>query len=220
MVTTQQQPLENVSVALVDRNIAANRGDHVALRYKEKRYTYNDLAALTNRSGNLLRRVGAERGSRGLLLVTPSPALVGGLLGAIKIASVPVVLEGHWTPATLKACLDKANPVAIIVDQARVAELEAAVGPQPPKILVVGGDTGKYESLVSLLREMPSSLTVEAVTATTPAVMICAGGDATTVTHAELAAAIAEGSGVNRVLASWSLLGLLKEFARGQEVSV
>lgn len=219
MVMTQRQLVENTSIALVDRNIAANRGDHVALRYKEKRYTYNDLAALTNRAGNLLRRVGAERGSEVLLLIAPSPALVGSLLGAIKIAAVPLMLEGDWTPA-LKACVDRAKPVAIIVDQARVAELEAAVGPQLPKTLVVGADAGKYESLVTLLREMPSSLTAEAVFNTAPALMICGGAELTIVTHAELAAAIAGGSEVNHALASWSLLPLLKKFARGQEVSV
>lgn len=220
MVMTRHQSVENASIALVDRHIAANRGDHVALRYKDKRYTYNDLAALANRSGNLLRRAGVERGGGVLLLVAPSPALVGSLLGAIKIAAVPLVPEGDWTPAALKACAEKARPLAIIADQAGVAGLDAAVGPQLPKTFVVGSHAGRHESFVALLREMPSSLTAEAVAEAAPALMICGGTGLTTVTHAELAAATAGGTEVNRALASWRLLPLLKAFARGEEASV
>ena len=54
----------NATTLIVDRHITANAGDQLALRYGEKRYSYNDLAALINRAGNMMRRFGAGSGDK------------------------------------------------------------------------------------------------------------------------------------------------------------
>ena len=52
----------NAAMLIVDRHIAENAGDRLALRYGDKRYSYHDLAALMNRAGNMLRRFGIGSG--------------------------------------------------------------------------------------------------------------------------------------------------------------
>src|SRR5262245_57533491 len=130
----------NAAALLVDQHIAANRGDQTALRYGDRRYSFNDLAALTNRGGNLLRRSEVRPGGCVVLLLSPSPAFFAALLGAIKIGAVPLISEGHWGAADLGRCLTASSPALAVVEQARVPELEAAPGAAGVKTVVVGAD--------------------------------------------------------------------------------
>ena len=105
----------NVASTLIDTLIASNRGDRHAFSYNDKRYSYQDVAALMNRTGNLLHGLGLEAGSRVLLLLPASPARVAGMLGAIKAGMVPVL----GAPAqALEHCIAIVKPAA--ADQADV----------------------------------------------------------------------------------------------------
>ena len=219
-MTRSEEAAANVSAILVDHHIAANRGDQTALRYGDRRYTYNDLAALTNRAGNLLRRSGVGREDRVLLLLPPSPAFFGSLFGALKIGAAPVVLEGAAESAAIRTCLERATPMVAIVEQGRVREVESAAGGHGVKIMVVGADSGSHPSFVEALREMPSSLAHEKVEDSALALVICSLDEVARVSHGELAAALSgEAPGAGTV-GTWSLLPLLKEFAAGGEVSI
>jgi acyl-coenzyme A synthetase/AMP-(fatty) acid ligase len=76
----------NVASTLIDALIASNRGDRHAFSYNDKRYSYQDVAALMNRTGNLLHGLGLEAGSRVLLLLPASPARVAGMLARSRQA--------------------------------------------------------------------------------------------------------------------------------------
>ena len=212
--------VSNAAALLVDQHIAANRGDRTAIRYGDRRYSYNDLAALTNRGGNLLRRSGVEPGGRVVLLLAPSPAFFGALLGAIKIGAVPLFSEGHWGSADLGRCLTTSAPALAVVEQARVAELEAAPGATGVKAVVVGPDPGRYPSFADLLRDMPSSLASVAVDGSAPALTVYADGKASAVTHGELVAALRTQAPATGVLAGLKLLGTLRQLTAGDEVAI
>src|SRR6185503_465900 len=48
------EALANVTQAAVDRHITGADGQRTALRFGDKQYSFHDLAALTNRAGNML----------------------------------------------------------------------------------------------------------------------------------------------------------------------
>jgi len=131
----------------IDRSISDNKGDQLALRYRDKRYSYNDLAALMNRAGNMLRRLGVGVGDQIVVGVSPSPSLIASILGAMKIGAMPIVLaDGSSEHAN--ASLGDAK--LLIVDAPRLAEL----GSVRAKKLVVGDAT---EGQLSFLQEMRTS---------------------------------------------------------------
>jgi acyl-CoA synthetase (AMP-forming)/AMP-acid ligase II len=204
----------------VDQHIAANRGDQAAFRYGDRRYSFHDLAALTNRGGNLLRRSEVGRGTCVALLLPPSPAFFAALFGAIKIGAVPLISEGHWGSADLGRCLTTTTPALAVVEQARVPEFEAAPGAAAVKAVVVGADPGRYPSFADLLREMPSSLAPEPVGESAPALLVYADGKAGAVTHGELAAALRGPGAAPAVLGATKLLGALRQLAAGSEVAI
>lgn len=131
----------------IDCSISENKGDQLALRYRDKRYSYNDLAALMNRAGNMLRRLGVGVGDQIVVGVSPSPSLIASVLGAMKIGAMPIVLaDGSSEHAN--AGLGDAK--LLIVDAPRFAEL----GTVKAKKLVVGDAT---EGQLSFLQEMRTS---------------------------------------------------------------
>ena len=136
----------NPCSALVDQHIAANRGEAAALKYGEKRYTFNDLAALTNRAGNVFRDLGLGLDDGIAILVHPSPAYFAAILGAMKIGAVPVLTESS-TGAT--------DVQAIVVDEQRAGDINPSAG---AIVLVVAEDGGPHQSFVALLRAGTSSL--------------------------------------------------------------
>ena len=54
----------NLTTYYLEDNIAAGRGDKVALYYRDEKYTFNDVCRLTNKVGNVLMELGVEPGNR------------------------------------------------------------------------------------------------------------------------------------------------------------
>ena len=145
-------PATNPCSTLVDQHIAANRGERSALKYGDSRYSFNDLAALTNRAGNVFRDLGLGVDDPILVLVRPSPAYFAAVLGAMKIGAVPII-EGD--DGGLGAGEGFREAKAIVVDESRVGELDSDT---KAMILVVGEEAGAHQSFVTLLRAGASSL--------------------------------------------------------------
>lgn len=147
LVTEKQA---NTALA-IDRSISDNKGDQLALRYRDKRYSYNDLAALMNRAGNVLKRMGVGVGDHIVVAVSASPSLVASVLGAMKIGAtsivVPAGVSGQAIPALSRAKL-------LIVEAPRVAEF----GGVKVKHLVVGDVAEGQPSFLQEMRTSSSSL--------------------------------------------------------------
>ena len=99
-------------------------------------------------------------------------------------------------------------------------EFEAASGAAGVKAVVVGADPGRYPSFADLLREMPSSLASETVAESAPALLIYADGKTSPVTHGELTAALHGPGAAPAALGGVRLLGMLRQFAAGDEVAI
>lgn len=188
----------NVVSRLIDRQVQANLGQQRALEYGDKHYSYYDVAALANRAGNLLKELGFGPGARVLLLMPPSPAFVGALLGAMKIGAVPVLAR---RPEHAQAA------VALV----HASEL-GKIGWGADKVVVVGEAPEGYRSFVELMRAQPSSLAAEPVSAAAPALVVEEEKAAATLSHGELQALI-DGDGDGALGRTAQLLRVL---AKGQ----
>ena len=89
---TQIQIPENFNAAdeFIDRHLREGNGDRIALRYKSRSYSYREMCAQINQTGNALRALGVKIETRVLLLLHDSPEFVASFMGAIKIGAVPV----------------------------------------------------------------------------------------------------------------------------------
>jgi acyl-coenzyme A synthetase/AMP-(fatty) acid ligase len=209
-----REETRNATGALIDRHIAANAGDRRALAYGAKSYSYHDLAALTNRAGNMLRALGVGPAQRVLLALAPSPAFYACLLGAMKIGAVPVIpLEAGGAAL----CLRQARPAAVIADAGRVDALAGELG--EARLVVAGEASGGHPSLVALLREAASSLAGEKLGSGAPALLLFGDKASTTLSHGEIGE-IAAGAAPPAALAVHGLGEALGRLARGQEIAI
>ena len=183
------EALVNVTQAAVDRHITGAEGQRTALRFGDKQYSFHDLAALTNRAGNMLKRMGVAAGQPIVIAVPPSPAYVASLLGAMKIGALPVLFAGAVDRAALSKVLAELRPAVLVIHQ----ELASALEPSriaEDAVVVVGQEPGPFKSFVELLREAPSSLSGAPVEDGAPALCVHDGGSLHTLSNAELTAAL------------------------------
>jgi acyl-coenzyme A synthetase/AMP-(fatty) acid ligase len=177
----------NIATTLIDSLIASNRGDRDAFSFNARRYSYQDVAALMNRTGNMMKRLGVARGAPVLLLLPPSPALVASVLGAIKAGAVPVVGAPRDDAAALEQCVGVVEPSAAVVHQNHLPVAGNALAAIPHgAVVVVGTDAGDYKSFVQEVREQSSWLVAEEVPVDAPALGIWTGAGVDTITHAAL----------------------------------
>jgi acyl-coenzyme A synthetase/AMP-(fatty) acid ligase len=182
----------NVASAWIDAAIASNRGDRHAFAYGDKRYSYQDVAALMNRTANMLRRLGVQPGARVLLLLPGSPALVASVLGAMRIGAVPIVGVALANPQAAQLCIDAAGPSAAVVHQDALAAAASALAGVPAQdaVVVVGSATQGRKSFIDEIRSESSWSAAERVDKNAPALAIWADSSLQVLSHAELLAMV------------------------------
>ena len=217
--------IPNVASTLVDTLIASNRGDHHAFSYHDKRYSYQDVAALMNRAGNMVKELGVEPGASVLLLLPASPALVASLLGVIKAAAVPV-LGAPLESGALERCIATTRPSAAIVHENHLPGVDHALSAIPhDAVVVVGSNAQGYKSFVQEMRGQASWLAPQDIGGDAPALGFWNGTGVDFRSHAELAAFI-DGSGELRGAGDASssetaaVVAMLHAFSRGEEATL
>lgn len=83
----------NFGADVVDR--WASTADHPALIWgnqagEERRFTFSDMARLSNRLGSVLRAQGIAKGDRVVVMLPRSPEWMIAMVGAMKIGAVPI----------------------------------------------------------------------------------------------------------------------------------
>ena len=86
----QIPPRMNFADLVVTRHVREGRGGRPAIHYEGRTYTYADVEAYVNRSGNALLTLGIGRGDHFVIRAPNSLAYVGLFLGGLKLGAVPI----------------------------------------------------------------------------------------------------------------------------------
>jgi benzoate-CoA ligase family protein len=100
---------------ILDGNLAAGRGDKVAIYTGDQTVTYRQLSELANRTGNALRELGVEQEQRVMMLLLDTPQFPATFFGAIKIGAVPVPANTVLQPADYEYFLNDSRAKALVV---------------------------------------------------------------------------------------------------------
>ena len=129
----------NLTSWFLDRNLEEGRGERIAL-YCDEPVTYGELAALTNRTGNVLLDLGVRPEDRVLLALSDGPEFVASWYASLKVGAV--VAEAYtFLPAKDYAYyLKYTRARVVVVDRTTLASVRAAAAAMrfPPALLVVG----------------------------------------------------------------------------------
>jgi len=213
----------NVASAWIDAAIASNRGDRHAFAYGEKRYSYQDVAALMNRTANMLRKLGVQPEERVLLLLPGSPALVASVLGAMRMGAVPIVGVALGNAQAAQRCVDAAGPSAFVVHQDALAAAVSALAGLPAQdaVVVVGTATQGRKSFVDEIRSESSWSAAERVDKNAPALAIWADSSLKVLSHAELLAIVAGAEAPNaHATAVTPVVNMLRAFSKAEAATL
>ena len=222
-MTSVAEATTNVASTLIDALIASNRGDRHAFAFGQKRYSYQDVAALMNRTGNMLKTKNVSAGKSVLILLPGSPAFVASVLGAIKAGAVPVVGGTRMDANALQVCLDATKPSAVIVHQDLLAAMAGSLSGVPVEsVIVVGNDAQGHTSFLEAIRSQSSWLSAETVGGDARAIGWWTSQTLRTLSHAQLAAVVEAdlpaSDAKDEVIAAST--AMLRAFSRGAEATL
>jgi 2-aminobenzoate-CoA ligase len=138
----------NTTEELLDKSVAAGRGDRAAILFEDQRITYAQLLTQANKLGNALRQLGVNEGDR-VILRSPNipPALVTNF-AVLKLGAVLTPTSPLFSRAEIAHVANDAEAVAIVVHAALLPELEAAREnfKTVEHIIVIGGEPAQLKA--------------------------------------------------------------------------
>ena len=133
-------------------NLEEGRENKVCLYFEDQKWTYGEVARLSNQTGNTLRELGANIEDRVLMVLPDCPEFVWTWFGAARIGAVITMVNPLLPAADYEYYLDYTRAkVAIVHHSVLKTFAEAAASARYLRsVLVVGDDT-----------ELPESTTVK-----------------------------------------------------------
>ncbi len=135
---------------LVERH-ARLRPDAPAIRYGDVQWSWGDWASRIRRAAGALRAAGVRRGDRVAFLDKNHPACLEILFAAASVGAVTTVVNWRVAGDEMVHVLHDSGARLLFVGAELLASVEAAAGRVPglERIVVVGGDTDEYESMLT-----------------------------------------------------------------------
>jgi 2-aminobenzoate-CoA ligase len=150
-------PRLNCAVELLDRMADAGHADRPAIVWDGGRWTYRELAEVSNRIAAVLRDdLGVVPGNRVLLRGFNSPMMAACWFGVLKAGGIVVATMPLLRARELATVVEKAQIRFALTDQRLAAELGEARGMAPVLERVVAWATRDDGSLDVLMRGKPA----------------------------------------------------------------
>ncbi|MBI1905687.1 MAG: benzoate-CoA ligase family protein [Rhodocyclales bacterium] len=148
----------NAAVDLIERNLAAGRGNKVAVRDDKGEYTYGELAERANRFANVLAGLGVGMESRLFLCHYDTVDFPTVFLGAIKAGVIPVAANTLLTATDYDYMLRDSRAQVLVVSEGLLPTLQPILKNLPSlKHVIVSGENGQGHPLLKDLMAKASS---------------------------------------------------------------
>ena len=142
----------NAAAELLDRHVAAGRGERIAYHDDRTSLTYAALRDRAGRAGNALRALGLEPEQRVAMVMLDTIDFPAMFLGAMRAGIVPVPLNTLLPAADYVYLLDDSRARVLVVSEALLGKLEPAIAASPYlRHVVVAGEASGRARLDDLL---------------------------------------------------------------------
>ena len=150
----------NIGNELVDRNLREGRGASLAIWSAGRTLTYDEVAALVDRTAQAFLRLGVQPEQRVLFIMPDSPELAAGYLAAMKIGAVAVPCNSLLRPADYAYFLEESRAQVVVTAVNCLDKVESVLPSQRhlKHVLVLGLDAerGALKSFDKVLAAAPA----------------------------------------------------------------
>ncbi|MBL7100492.1 MAG: acetate--CoA ligase [Nanoarchaeota archaeon] len=138
----------NMAYEAIDKHVEEGKKDRIALQYvddnREESYTYGEMKDLSNKFGNVLKKIGIKKGDRVFVFMPRSPELYVSFLGIAKTGAVAGPLFEAFMEDAVKDRLEDSRAKAIITTPELKERIKKEELPDLEYIIVVG-ENGELE---------------------------------------------------------------------------
>jgi benzoate-CoA ligase len=168
----------NMAEYFLDQNLAAGRENKVCLRFGNERWTYAEIVKQANRSGHLLRELGAGIEDRVLFALPDCPQFVTCWFGAAKIGAVIAMVNPLLPVDEYAYYLEYTRARVFIVHESMVEDLRPVFDQASylKNVLVVGSNGYDYPHYETLALQMPDELVTADTHRDDPAIWLFTSG--------------------------------------------
>jgi benzoate-CoA ligase family protein len=115
----------NLASYYLDNNLEAGRANKTAVYFEGKTFSYQNMAALANKAGHVLRDLGVEAEDRVLIALNDTPEFIATWFGIIKIGAVATDVYSYLQPKDYEYFLDYTRAKVAVVDPSTVDKIES-----------------------------------------------------------------------------------------------
>jgi benzoate-CoA ligase len=157
MSASDVQPMasveNNAAWHFIDRHLAEGRAGMVAFIDAAGSHSYEALARMVNRAGNLLRAIGVARHDRVMIALEDGIDFVALFFGALKIGAIPIPINTILVADDYRYLVRNAAPRAIAIAASILQRVEPALDGMldPSRVLIGGGTHPRYAALAPAL---------------------------------------------------------------------
>ncbi|WP_289142095.1 acetate--CoA ligase [uncultured Brevibacillus sp.] len=158
----------NMAYEAIDRHLLTDKKDKPALFYsdltRDETYTYAQLSELSNKFGNVLRKLGIAKGDRVFVFMPRTPELYVSVLGTLKVGAIVGPLFEAFMEAAVRDRLSDSEAVAIVTIPSLLPRIPVSELPALKHVILVGGADEEKEGVVSYeaaMAEASSELEIE-----------------------------------------------------------
>ncbi len=116
----------NSTEELLDKQVAAGKGDRVAILFEDKKIPYKALLGMVNKLGTSLRALGIEEADRVALRAPNIPPALVANFAVLKIGGIFLPTSGLFSPSEITHVFNNAEAKAVFVAAALLDGLEKA----------------------------------------------------------------------------------------------
>lgn len=141
---------------------------------REERYSFADIARLTNRFANMLAELGIAKGDRVIVMLPRIPQWQIAMVGCLKLGAIPIPCIEMLTARDIAYRVTHAEAKAAITTAANTVKFAAAG--EPPAVRVCIGDAPGWTSYHAAMEAASDAFTPAVMAAEDPAVLYYTSG--------------------------------------------
>lgn len=149
----------NMAYEAIDRHAESFRKNKVALYYRDtvrdEKYTFREMKELTNKAGNVLKRLGeVEKGDRVFVFMPRTPELYFSILGTLKLGAISGPLFEAFMEGAVKDRLEDSEAKVLVTTPELLDRVPVDELPHLKHIFLVGENIEESDLYIDFNKRM------------------------------------------------------------------
>ena len=158
----------NIGVDVVDKHADSKNRNKVALYWENaegvsKKFTFWEMKDLTNKFGNVLKKLGFKKGDRFLIRLPNLPEFQVSFIGGVKIGTIPIPSSVMFRAHEIEYRINDSGSIAVITTSRYVNEINEIKDKCPTlkHVIIIDEAYGDQLAYDELMKESSRNLEIE-----------------------------------------------------------